>query len=148
MKKTKILLGLATFTLITITTPLTENGNNIFGTPRIEAKKTSIAKRYEKAINEDIQSDDYGNMKFSWNKKDQSYEATLDPNSRMYQAMDSGEVSIWNAFVGDIKIESKTIKKYTPKYDAFQIINPDDTSKVLLQVYDGKVRYNVGDDLQ
>lgn len=141
-----VLLSTAIFGVTVLPSVLSTNNSPL--TIQAEAKSSSRIKKYTKAINSDLESEDYGAMTWSWNSKHQAFEATLDPNSNLYQAMDSGQVSIWNAFVDDVKTESKTMKGFDRSHSGFQVINPNDTSKVLLEVYAGKVHYNVGDDIQ
>lgn len=112
------------------------------------SKRSKALKKMTKAINSDLDTEEVGDTKWKWNDDDESWEATLDPNSQLYQAMNDGEVSIWNSYVRDIKAESKVLKKNgLEDYDYFQILNPNDESKVFLQIEDGKVEYNVGEDL-
>ena len=66
----------------------------------VEAKsKDSLAD----AINSDLEDDQLGNTKWSWNDEDEAWEATLDPNSDLYQDMDDGNVALWNSYVRNIK---------------------------------------------
>ncbi|KRK39118.1 hypothetical protein [Loigolactobacillus bifermentans] len=117
------------------------------GSTDVQAK--SVKKSLAKIVNEQLSSDtDLGNMTFKWDKSSESFVATLDPDSTLYQQMDQGQVTIWDSLVDTIKDDSKQIKKkgYS-KYSAFQILNPSDKSRTFLQVYCGKVHYNVRDDL-
>lgn len=105
-------------------------------------------KEFTDALNDDLADDSYGNTKWSWNKESESWEATLDPNSDLYQDMDEGNVALWNAYVREIKEASRTFKKNGWKdYSYFQVLDPDDTSKTFLQINKGKVKYDIGEDL-
>lgn len=101
-----------------------------------------------KALNSDLVTEDTGDTTWSWNKEDQCWEATLDQNSTMYQAMDEGQVSIWNSYVRDIQEESKTAKDEKIGFmSTFKVLNPNDTDRCYLIVENGKVKYDVGEDL-
>lgn len=112
-----------------------------------EAKVSSS--KIAKALNEDMQSEDAGATSYSWNKEDGYMEATLDQNSNMYTSMDEGSVSIWNAYVRQLKAESKYMAKHgLKKYSYIQILDPTDQTKMFLEIVKGKVQYNIGEDLQ
>lgn len=114
------------------------------------AKSKKVINTITSGLNEDMQGNsDYGNTTFAWDKKTKSFIATLDKDSIIYSQMNDGQVTNWDALVDGLKSESKVLKKngYS-KYSAFQIINPEATDRSLLQIYKGKVKYNVRDDLQ
>ncbi len=100
------------------------------------------------ALNHDLTSEDTGDTKWHWDKDEGAWLATLDPNSTMYQAMDDGQVSIWNSYVRDIQDASKTAKdEKLEDFSTFKLENPNNTDRIYLEVTDGKVKYNVGEDL-
>lgn len=117
----------------------------------IQAKGNDTEKRTKKiakAINEDLEFDEAGDTTWKFNADSGTWDATLDPNSEMYQSMDEGEVSLWNSYVREIKAESKELKKDgAGPISYFQVLDPNDESKVFLQVDKGKVKYNIGEDL-
>ncbi|KRM08773.1 hypothetical protein ABTQ33_07020 [Paucilactobacillus suebicus] len=120
-----------------------------FGSSTASAHKVT-PKYVAKLVNKDLKEpDETGTTKFKWIKKDQAFEAVLDPNCDMYQQMDSGQVSVWESYTKAVKYESKTLKKsgYS-KYSNFAVINPEDHSKIFLQIAKGKTLYDVKDDLQ
>ena len=116
-------------------------------TSTVHAKVST--KKLAKAYNEDLSIEDAGNTTFAYVKEDGYFEATLDANSNMYAAMDEGSVSIWNSYVRSIKAESKYMAKHgMKKYSYFEILDPNDQSKMFLEVDKGKVVYDIGEDLQ
>lgn len=122
----------------------------LYATTQTVQAKELTTKRIAKLVNKDLKdTEDFGSTKFKWNKKDKCFEATLDSNSRAYQSMNEGGVTLWESYTKGVKAESKVLKKngYT-KYSGFQVLNPDDTTKSLLQIYAGKTEYDVKDDLQ
>lgn len=100
------------------------------------------------ALNNDLTTADTGNTKWTWNEEDACWEATLDQNSTMYQSMNSGQVSLWNSYVRDIQEASQTIA--AEKLDSmatFKVLTPTDQNRCFLIVSDGKIKYNIGEDL-
>jgi len=113
------------------------------------AHAKTYSSKIAKAINEDLGDSDSGSTTFKWVKADGYFEATLDSNSNIYSSMDEGNVSIWNAYVRSVKAESKYMYKHgMKKYSAFEVLNPNDDTKMFLEVDKGKVQYNIGEDLQ
>lgn len=102
----------------------------------------------ENLINKDLNSADTGNTSWKWNKDEEAWVATLDPNSEMYGDMENGEVSVWNSYVREVQEISKSAKDGdSSKYSTFRLKNPSNTDRSYLVVEDGKVKYNVGEDL-
>lgn len=128
-----------------MSTNVMENRLNQQTPMTVEAKsKDSLAD----AINSDLEDDQLGNTKWSWNDEDEAWEATLDPNSDLYQDMDDGNVALWNSYVRNVKEESQVLaKNHMKKQSYFQLLDPNDDSKTYLQVYKGKVKYNIGENL-
>ncbi|AXX74352.1 hypothetical protein [Limosilactobacillus reuteri] len=122
-----------------------ENSASTEQTSKISSSsKTSSAE----ALNNDLTTADTGNTKWTWNKEDACWEATVDQNSTMYQSMNSGQVSLWNSYVRDIQEVSQIIAD--EKLDSmatFKVLTPTDQNRCFLIVSDGKIKYNIGEDL-
>lgn len=66
----------------------------------------------------------------------------------MYQSMNSGQVSLWNSYVRDIQEASQAIAdEKLDSMSTFKVLTPTDQNRCFLIVRDGKIKYNIGEDL-
>lgn len=101
-----------------------------------------VAEGIEKDI---LDNDDYGNATVTWSTS-KGYVIHIPSDARVLQELNDGSPSIWNALVRDVQDESKAIAD-KGGYSGINIVNPADSSRYFLQVREGKVRYNIADDL-
>lgn len=100
------------------------------------------------ALNSDLITADTGNTKWAWNEEDACWETTLDQNSTLYQSMNSGQVSLWNSYVRDIQEASQAIAdEKLDSMSTFKVLTPTDQNRCFLIVRDGKIKYDIGEDL-
>ena len=66
----------------------------------------------------------------------------------MYQSMNSGQVSLWNSYVRDIQEVSQIIAdEKLDSMASFKVLTPTDQNRCFLIISDGKIKYNIGEDL-
>lgn len=97
------------------------------------------------SVKENVVSDntDFGNATVKWNKDYKIIEIDLPKNARVIKDLNGGSISVWNSLVRNAKTESA---KLNHKYSHIIVPNPSDKSKELLEVQNGEIKYNVGDD--
>ncbi|MCI2172212.1 zinc ribbon domain-containing protein [Schleiferilactobacillus perolens] len=92
-----------------------------------------------------LNSSDYGDATVSWSKS-VGYVIHISSDSTVLENLNDGSPSIWNSLARDVQDESKALSD-KGSASAISIQNPDNSSRYYLQVNNGKIRYNVADDL-
>lgn len=99
----------------------------------------------QKVINEDS---DYGDPSVKWDTGRDEVSINLTNDSTVLQNLYDSDSAMWKSLVRNAESESGWLATHKGKrYSRIVVTDPDNSSREYLEVYNGQIKYNVGDNL-